>query len=381
MKKILLCTAAFAGLAFVAPAQAADDTALQLGVGGYVRGYAAYTDQDEVAGQSLRKIDFRKDTEVNLDGSVTLDNGWTAGATLVLLGDKSDGGSTVEQSYMTLGTSWGQFVFGETNGAAYRLQVTAPSADDAVDGYDPDINTIDFDTLSSTGGLVTGDYLGYAQDMTTFQNKLSYFTPSFNGFQAGVTFTPGVSAGNQSGLAGVARDDTAGELDYAYELAARYEGSFDAIDVALGAGYGIGKTEEDAAAVTAVNSDDREQFNVGANVGFSDFGLGVSYLDDNNGVQQNGDTTTWVAGADYTMGAYKLGLSYLDRTDEANSPANPGGITGDSDTTRWTGGVVYEWGPGLTFRGAISYVDFQTDQAADTERDAYQVTLGTQLNF
>ena len=47
MKNILMSTAALAGLALVAAAPArADEPALQLGLGGYISGYAVYTDQD-----------------------------------------------------------------------------------------------------------------------------------------------------------------------------------------------------------------------------------------------------------------------------------------------------------------------------------------------
>ena len=133
MKKLLLATAALAALATV-PARA-DEPALKLGLGGYVSGYAIYTDQDDTATtDNARQFDFRKDTEVHLTGEVALDNGITAGAHMELLADRADGGSTVEESYMYLSSGWGRINFGEEDGAAYLLQVGAPSADDKIDG-------------------------------------------------------------------------------------------------------------------------------------------------------------------------------------------------------------------------------------------------------
>jgi len=369
MKKLLLSTAAFAGLALAAAAPAHAGDGVNLELGGYASGYVVYNDQDEATGDSLRKLDFRKDTEIHLTGETTLDNGLTVGAHMELLADRADNGDgIVEESYLYFSGGWGRVNFGEEDGAAYLLQVAAPSADDKVDGLRPDINA--FNGL----GVFTDTDLGYSQDMTGYANKLTYLTPIFNGFQAGVSFTPAVSEADQNGLDAIGDDDDTGVIDYAYELAARYEASFEGVDIALGAGFGQGELEEDTAA-----TDDRQQWNVGANLGWNGWGFGAAYLTDNNGVDDEGDTTTWVAGIDYTTGPYKIGLSYLDRSDEAASPFNA--TTDDLDTTRWTGGVTYEYGPGMSFRGAVSYIEHDADDAAVEDVDGYQVTLGTQVNF
>ena len=389
MKNILMSTAALAGLAFVAAAPArADEPALQLGLGGYVSGYAVYTDQDDAAGTSTRKFDLRKDTEIHLNGEVALDNGITAGAHLEILGDRADGGA-VEESYLYLSSSWGRVNLGEEDGATYLLQVGAPSADDKVDGIRPDITTI---------SAVNGGYVDYAHDDTGYSNKLTYITPVFNGFQAAVSYTPSIEPssaatnasftlggltmagdGPNTGFAAANGDNTAGHFENGFELAARYEGSFDAIDIALGAGYSTASTEADAAA-GLVGSDDLESWNVGANVGWGAFGLGAAYLTSNNGTDgaagESRDTDLWVAGVDYTTGPYKLGVSYLNRETED--------VTGsdDEEVDRWTAGAIYEWGPGMTFRGAVQFQNADNvGGVAAADGDATQVTLGTQLNF
>lgn len=381
MKKVLLTTAALAAISVV-PARA-DEPALQLGLGGYVSGYAVYTDQDTAAGDSRREFDFRKDTEVHLNGEVALDNGITAGAHLELLTDRVDA-TTTEESYLYLSSSWGRVNFGEEDGAAYLLQVAAPSADDKIDGIRPDIDTFDYVALSSaaTGVGVGFGTLDYAQDVTGYTNKFTYITPVFNGFQAGVSLTPSLSEGDQDALDAVTSDDDAGDFENAWEIAGRYEGTFEAIDVALGAGYTHASTERDAAGSAAVGTDDLNVWNIGANIGWGAFGIGAAYLKSNNGIDTDGDTDTWVAGVDYTTGPYKLGLSYLNAEAERNAAnALDGGLTDDVEIERWTAGAIYEWGPGMTFRGAVALLDADTDQAGDQERDATQVTLGTQLNF
>mgnify|MGYP001264972474 CR=1 FL=1 len=77
-----------------------------------------------------------------------------------------------------------------------------------------------------------------------------------------------------------------------------------------------------------------------------------------------------VVGVDYTTGPFKLGASYFD---QENS------FTTTTDTVRYSGGVTYTYGPGMTFRGSIGYIEHDVTGAADV--DATYVTLGTQVNF
>jgi len=363
MKKILLSTAALAGLAFVAAPARADEPALQLGLGGYVSGYAVYTDQDAAANTDLRKFDFRKDTEVHLNGEVALDNGITAGAHLELLADRNDT-TTVEESYMYLSSSWGRVNFGEEDGIAYLIQVTPPTADDKVDGARPYIGTF----AAAVGGT-----LDYAQDPFVYTNKFTYITPVFNGFQAGFSFLPSVSEGDLSGRAASVASNTAGAtaFDNGYEVAARYEGSFNAVDVALGGGYSAASQE-----VKAAGEEDLADWNVGGTVGFGAFDLGATYINfDETGLKDR-VLDGWVLGGDYKIGAYKLGLNY------ANLNQENGVATRDTEIDRWTAGAVYEWGPGMTFRGAVQWQSADdVGGVATADNDGTQVTLGTQLNF
>ena len=98
-----------------------------------------------------------------------------------------------------------------------------------------------------------------------------------------------------------------------------------------------------------------------------------------NGTQ--GDEETLVVGVDYTTGPFKLGASYLTQDGTLSVAGNTG--TDGVETERYTGGVVYTYGPGMTFRGSISHVEH--DNVAGLTRgdslDATSVLLGTQINF
>ena len=374
VRKLLMASAAMTVVAAATPAVA---DGVELEIGGYFSGYALYTDQDEPTGTEYRNFDFRKDVELTFSGETTLDNGLTVGAFIETNMDREDNTTSniIEQSYMYTSGGWGRVNFGEANGAAYLLQVAAPSADANIDGFNPEINTFDLDTLTSSGGVTTGDFLGYALDITGYTTKLSYFTPVMNGFQAGVTFTPAVSEADQSGLAGITVNNNNNQYDYAYEIAARYEGEFEGVGITTGAGYFHGERE-----ATTAGNEDRDAWNAGIDLDFAAFGLGVAYLHDDNGVATDGDTSILVVGADYVTGPYTFGVSYYDREDEAAATAvNSTGS--ELDTTRYTGGVSYSYGPGMDFRGSIAYIESETAAAGDVERDAYQIAVGTVISF
>ncbi len=469
MKK-LLCSAALAGLVAVAAAPAmaqGDQSALKLDLGGYFRGYVAAVDNDTRAGFDERNVDILRDTEVHFTGETTLDNGLTVGVHVESTADRE--GMTIDESYMYTSGSWGRVNFGSEDGAAYLLQIAAPSADSNVDGIrqyirgtnyfiSPFNNTVvpgtagtianlfsaggsivniaEFSTAASTiadenGGAGTfggwgtnnGAFLkeDYAQDATRFADKLTYLSPVFNGFQAGVSYTPDV-AGNSDGTTGPAGfgytsssfgvnyDDVINAFGSAWELAARYEGQFDRFGLTLGAGYTRIELEDERPGVVAGSpaalagfsvgtvrnafTDDRDLWNVGTTVTFGGFTFGGLYSEDSRGdiAQDDGATAasytsdsesqTWVLGVDYTTGPWKVGASYLNR-EVANMGLNynaAGAFTGYSDleTDKYAAGVTYTYGPGMTFRGSVHHVQHEVGAV---DMDGTSFLLGTQVNF
>jgi len=360
MKKLLMTGAALVAMA-ASPAMA---QGLSLDLAGHFKGYGVYNDNDEATGESLRDFNFRKETEIHFTGETTLNSGLTVGVHVEAEVDADDDGNTIDESYMYLSGGWGRVNFGEEDGAAYLLQVAAPSADSNVDGLRQYINT--FNVAGAAGSADTRLDYDHVSPVNSKANKLTYMTPVFNGFQAGLSYIPAISD-SENGIAATESDEQTGDYDDGFELAARYETNYDGVGVAFGAGYGDYSAEDDSAGVV-----DADTWNVGVDVNFDAFGLGLVYMDQEAGsVGAETDTTTWVVGADYQMGAYKLGASYLDQEAEVTGAA-------DVDTTRLTGGVSYAYGPGMSFRGSVSYVEVDN---GTTEIDSTQILLGTQVNF
>ena len=371
MKKILFATTAIAGLATIATPAMAD--ALELDLGGFYRGYGLYADNDD---STLRDFDLRHDAEIHFTGETTLDNGLTVGVhseTELAVDAETAGTLDQDEIYAYMSGTWGRINWGQEDGAAYLLQVAAPSADSNVDGlrtYFQGVDTTTITTDTNNDGI-----LDYAQDYNGLgeaATKITYLTPKFGGFQAGVSWAPEVSddpnlIGN--GTATPSSDDDAGDFEDLLEAAVRFDGAWNEIGFSAGAGYGQASTEADAAS-GAFGSDDFEQWNVGLNFQWMAFEFGGAYLDSNNGTDVDGDSDTWVAGLGWNNGPYHVGVSYFDESTET--------ATTDVDADRWTVGGTYTYGPGMTFRGAVAFGDVDGITA---DNDYTQVTLGTEINF
>jgi len=377
MKKLLLGTAAVGLALSAAPASAAID----LELGGTFKGYGVYTDQDDnnnIDGKA-REFDILRSTNVTISGETTLDNGLAVGAYFKLEadGDKQDS-MEVSESYVYFAGNWGRVNFGAENGAAYLLQVAAPSADSNVDGLRASIHPINYAAASAKFGVKAGS-LDYEDVATHYDDKLTYLSPIVNGFQAGLSYTPDTAndstneALNTTNAASTKKTDFNGNFGSAYELSARYEGELNGVGVIAGAGYT--QVEEEGNTDAA---DDREVFNVGLDLNIGPFGIGTAYKNDNGGkasATKVDDEETYVVGVDYTTGPFKLGASYL-------SQENVGTKKG-LDANRYTGGVVYTYGPGMTFRGSISHVEYAnvTGLSSGKDFEATSVLLGTQIKF
>ena len=402
MKKLLLSTVALTGLAVIATPAAAQ---VQLDIGGYFKGYGFYTDQDEDDSGTgdAREFDIIRNTEIHFGGETTLDNGLTVGAHLEVEADNDAAGRTnsdsfeVDESYVYFSGGWGRVNFGAEDGAAYLLQVAAPSADSNIDGIRQFVNPFNYiasggsniTRLSVEGGGANGRRgIDYDQDIALKDDKLTYLSPIMNGFQLGLSYTP--ELGDDADEDAAALDDEDEDLGSVYEAALRYEGMFNNVGVILGAGYTHAELESSGTANSGLE-DDRVAWNVGADFDIGPFGLGVVYTEDNYadsvpgfgaiGLSQDDEEELWVVGVDYTTGPFKLGASYIDIDNTGDVIGADG--TGGVETQRYTGGVVYTYGPGMSFRGSISHIEHENvaGLVSGDELEATSLTIGTQINF
>lgn len=353
MKNLLLCGAALCTMTAAYPALAADDSAMQLSLGGYFKAYMSYVDQDEAAGQGVRSVDMLRQTEIHFNGKTTLDNGLTVGTHIE---GRADGGDdfAVDESFIFFSGDWGKVNVGRTYGAPYLLQVVAPSADTNVDGRLQLIQPINF----TAAGLTNIDETDYDQDVSAKTDKLTYITPVFSGFQAGFTFTPTVSDTSRA-LTGNSTNDP--DLSDVYEGAIRFENKIDdTTSYSVGAGY-------TRAQIESASTDERQAWNVGVDANIGAIGVGAAYQVDDLGSNTD-DVKYLVVGADYTVDNMVYGASYYNKNDDVNTV----------DFDRYSVGATYNVIPGLSFRGSVGYYDIE--QGA-TNVNATAVLIGTDIKF
>ncbi|HEY1096988.1 MAG TPA: porin [Alphaproteobacteria bacterium] len=367
MKKLLLATTAAAALTLGASAARAE---IDLDLGGYFKGYAGYNSQDG----ATRSFDIKRKSEVFFTGETTLDNGLTVGYYGELFQENSNSNESpsatatsptneLEESYLYLSGNWGRVNLGRENNAAYLLQVAAPGADANIDGQDISFSFINMVSGADQDYKQAGIEGANSIAATQYADKITYLTPKFNGFQAGVSYSPELdSKGFGNNVSGMQSDVGATDLENAIDGGLRYDGEFSGVGVHVGGGYSYAGQEIDTA-----GDDDYQEWNAGLKLTYEGFGFGGAYNTD-NGAADNADTDNWTVGADYTYGAYTFGASYFSsETDVA-----------DGEFDRWTVGANYTYGPGMSFRGAVGIFD---DEATGVDNDGTFVTLGTDVQF
>lgn len=377
MKKLLLATTAIAGFATVATPALADGLSLDLG--GFYRAYGVFTDNDETStaatADEFREFDLRHDAEIYFSAETTLDNGLTVGFHAENELGEDAAVNDQDEVYAYFSGNWGRFNLGLEDGAAYLLQVAAPSADSNVDGLRNYFQVLDTANLTAVLAAGQSTRLDYAQDSMETVHKITYLTPKFSGFQAGVSYAPEVTETGTpnivvgSSLNAPNNNDDAGDYEHGFEVAARWDGEFEGVGISAGAGYGTASEEFGTPGTT----DDWKEWNAGLNLSFAGFDLGAAYTENNNGADSDNDVETWVIGAGWNNGPYTLGVSWFDRNYET-------GVATDVDVDRLTFGGTYSYGPGMTFRGAVAFGEVDATGTAN-DRDFTQVTVGTEINF
>jgi hypothetical protein len=350
MKKVLLATTALiAASAFAAPAKAD----LEVTVGGFTAFQAGFFDNDAVNSSDR---DFQSEAQIAVMADGTADNGLQYGAKILLDASTSDTTNSDEVGIYLAG-GWGRVELGDDDGAS-ELNVFAPtvgvgqingSYDDYVDG-------------TADRGLANGSFATSLNDRRDHNftaidsndaTKITYYTPKFAGFQAGVSYAPENSVGE-----GVVFADT-GVQDW-FELGLGYEGEFSGVGVKVGGNYNF------ASAPTGTN--DLSAWSLGFQLGYNGFKFGAGYTDNGDSFQATGQTqddiSSFNVGATYENGPWGVGLSYLDEDYDVNGDTS--GVDG-GDYTVWAAGATYKVAPGLTTGLDIALYDRDRTGAVNDE--------------
>ena len=413
MKKILLGTTTLIGAATLFAGAAFAETP-KVTVGGYANFQVGYMD-DEASGTgdktsnfaTQRPQAFRNDTQVafRIDGKN--DAGLGYGGEINLLADVSNDvrnrGQNASRTFLYLDGGWGRFELGSNVGAEGAMKVGGSTIARASGGINGDwvyfANASDqylssanlvlpYGQLNST----TANYLGNFTEENL--NKISYYTPRFNGLQLGLSYLPdqtnrgqGTSTLGSPNPVGPNRTNhNTGQSDNIFTGGISYDTKFGDWGFAASATGEYGRAQ--------VNTyEDLRAWNVGAKLSYMGWSLAGSYGDwgsSNTIKSANSDNTWyWDLGLAYEYGPFGTSITYLSSTFDCGTAAAGGQTNGNTGNCRGTGendfqsvsgGVDYKLAPGLTPYAEVTYYD--QDSATNVhDNKGYVGIVGTQLNF
>jgi outer membrane protein OmpU len=370
MKKILLGTSALVLLAGVASAQQVTTKApFTVTLGGSVRSDFVIVN-DDLANQESReaRIDYR----LTVKAEAKAENGLVYGFSGRLRNNQNGSNQATQDSvgmdekWVYMGGSWGQVQFGDAYAADTRLAVRAPAVG---------IGQADYQW-----GTSLGNYRWVHVNEGEVDTKVSYMSPVFSGFQAGISYTPEMNSHGRDN----ARSKFVTGADNKYSdlisIGASYAGSFSDVGVKLGGGVQFGDAK-DTSAVAKSTLGDYTVWQLGAQVSYAGFTFGAHYSDAGDTLRAKGDEfSQWGIGLTYAVGPWGVGLNYA-RTDTDPAASNA------KNTTDYMIGIggAYQLAPGLSLQADIAQFEAESVtsglKAGQTKNDGTLFTFRTRLDF
>ena len=383
MKKQLLCTSAIAlGVAAAAPASAQE---WDMDWGGF---YSVHTGYADISGSNIPNnsdfdgVNIFNTGEIIFSPSVTMDNGLTFG--LYVEYEAHSGASTnltsvIDQTAITIeGDRLGKLVLGSDNSAGYKMMVGAPTVTTMWINSPSVSSFIPRSGSGGTGGvsLLQASISSYTEvggndDVT----RITYYTPSFNGLVAGVSYARDATTNVSHAYANLDKDTL--PLTDVYDIGLKYSQSFGSTDVTLAArwgegsygNFGVGGAGTGARAASAA-LDDPTTWGIGAQVSFGGLTVGASYNENDNGDPNNiGDQEGFTFGVTYDTGGP---WSFEALTVQGESEAGPT----DSDYETYKIGASRDIGPGVDWDLYVIYTENTLGTATALVGDGF-ITNGT----
>lgn len=349
--RLLLASTTLSGLVAAVPsslaaAEIAPGGALDITLSGFARFLVNGGDTDEFLLDNgvSSGLDFFNDTEVhfNLRGTDET-TGVQYGGTIEFEAD-TNATTNTDETWIFLRGGFGEVRLGDEDGAA--------DADGIVKGPVDVIKGIGTDGIE---GDEWEEFLDstklYEPVGTSDATKIRYYTPSFGGFMAGISYTPnldGIGSGANNGDSLATTDVEAADV---VEGGVQYDGELGG----LGLGLSLTGLHGDIKDEDAVGGDDYNAVQVGGTLALFGAELGASYLIEEVG---GTDLDAVSAAISYDFSPLLLGVSggyALDADDLV--------VNGNEVDHPWLVIVsaTYLLAPGLTLDGDVGFFDNDVD--------------------
>ena len=380
MKKILLGTTVLVGAAALSSAAFAGETP-KVTIGGFSDFQVGIVGEDNDSTE--RAGAFRSDNEISFKVDGKTDSGLGYGGQINLEADTSDDadsqGFNASRTFVYMDGMWGRVQMGSDLGVSNTMKVDASSIARATGGIDGDFTYFGVGTNTPTGEQVIAtpdlvlDYgAGQLGDESTENfNKVSYYTPRFSGFQAGISYLFDTNGSNR-GQDVDRGDSTAGQAENVFVGAINWEGKFDQVGIMLGANGEWGNGETAA-------TEDLRTYQVGAKFTYMGFAVAGSYGNWGDSLSTTAgldDRDFWTVGAAYETGPFGVSVTYLDSNYQESA-------TVDNEFNNLSVGVDYKLAPGFTPYAEVSFLEIDSGAGVGVaeDNDATVFIAGTQLSF
>ncbi len=405
MKKVLLATTAL-GMLISASAFAEGPTVT---IGGTSNGQVGwgFNKSEYRAGDTTYSTNAhtRHDTKIDFKIDGKGDNGLNYGALVELQADTSGSdsydsstGANANRSFIFVDSGVGRVELGSNNGSADSLRVDASTFARATGGIGGDwwryANLTGLDTAYVLPGLpsavfpsdilapsgAVGATSNYKDRATA--NKISYYTPRIEGFQAGVSYTPDqAEKGTQASWASPQNvTGNPAAFTNVWDGGLNYQNEFNGVGIKASATGETG-TQKDNINNSRTSRDDLRAYALGLSASYAGATLGGSYGNASQFGQAkvaNSDATYWNLGAAYETGPVGLSLGYFNSEvkhadQSAGSPKN--------SLKDWSFGTDYKLAPGLVPYAEVTWFDTNDHDASTTDNSGTVLLVGTQVNF
>lgn len=344
MRKVLLATSALVAGSFAVSAAnaAAPEMTLFGSIDIQYQGNSSNT-AGTAGTNALGNINFMN--SMMWDINAEADNGLAYGGRV----DWRPSNHTVDELWIDMSGSWGKVVIGN---------------DDAVgDDNVPHAGSVSVGGFGWTGSVVAsaGAVGGAPQTAEAtarlFDNaRVSYYTPDFGGFMAGVSVTP---------------DDNANTTyDTITEVMAKWSGDLGGASLTVAAMHRM-------ADASAAATEDLGATEIGATVGVADFTIAANYHDNgDSGIAKTSTATAgegWSLGVGYSFGDAAVSAAYL------STEIDDAGTTSD-EYENIALDVEYTVAEGLKMYAGAQFAESK-DGSAATSAKSRALIAGTRLSF
>jgi outer membrane protein OmpU len=351
MKNVLMASSAIVGAAVLVASPAA---AQELKLSAFQQFFASGGDSDFDG--SDRGFGFATNTEIHVNGTIMADNGITFGFRVEIEADAGASNNVDENSIFASG-SFGKLEFGNNDGAEDSFMVNGSNSGVDYGGVgNPTSNFLS----SAFGGSArtSADFRGGVD--TSDATKITYTTPDFSGFSAGVSYTPSSAHDGRGNVF----DDADGGTHDNVGVGLGYEGEFNGFGIELGLVGAWGSQDEEP-------EDDAYGIGGGIAVSFSGFTIatGVVWDEFDDGGHDTDSGWAWDAGIGYAAGPWSFSINGIYSEDNAT----------DDELLAGSANIGYNLAPGVGVfvSGYVGNEDF----GAGGDNDIVAITSGLKVSF